>query len=787
MSKSWLTPEKISPPAILENSIGGHPLVLQTLVNRGFADIDSARGFLDPSCYTPSPSTDFPNLSSAADRITVAIQNKEPILIWGDFDVDGQTSTTLLVEALGELGANVSYHIPVRATEGHGIQLESLKQHLMRYPHPKLVLTCDTGISEHDAVAFAQARGVDVIITDHHELDETLPKAHTVINPHLLPHRHPLRTLPGVGVAYKLVEELFLREGKTTDSERYLDLVALGIVADVAEITGDTRYLLQLGLKTLRNTSRLGLQILYETADINPSQIDEGHIGFGIGPRLNALGRLSDANPIVEFFTTHDLSRARLLTNQLEGLNHRRKLLTDQVYQGALAQIERDRDLLGYAALVMAHPGWPNGVIGIVASRLAEQFGVPTILLNIQDDELARGSARGVEGIHIKDAIAAQRDLLLSFGGHAGAAGLSLSTTNISEFRTSLSRTIKRMTADQDMEPRLNIDDFVHLPELSLDLVDEIERLAPFGAGNPPLVLAAKDLKLINHTRIGSTQEHLRLVVEDREGNLQDVLWWRGVGETIPEKTARFDLAFIPGSNTFRGERKLQLQWVDYRLNDDQALPVETFPPTIEIIDYRNESHPLHLLEAIRSRGEIPVWAEGDAKSKVKGLDRHQLTLAKSLVVWTTPPSYWELQAATERVIPEVVYLFARDPGIDDVKAFLARLAGLVRHVLNAKDGITTLEELAANTAHREGTVRMGLFWLEAKGMICVDHEYCDADETKGNIIISTGTNSGRFELTEITDELKAMLAETAAFRKYLATTRIESLRLSPQNRTDIR
>ncbi|MBU0512679.1 MAG: single-stranded-DNA-specific exonuclease RecJ, partial [Chloroflexi bacterium] len=631
MPKPWLPPQGISSPSALQEAIGGHPLVAQTLARRGITDPEAARAFLDPAHYTPAPPSDLPGLTRAADRIEQAIQRCETILVWGDFDVDGQTSTTLLVESLQGCGANVTYHIPVRLTEGHGIKPEILAKFLTPNPltpnslTPTLLLTCDTGIAAHEAVEFANSRGLDVIITDHHDLPETLPDAYAIVNPKLLPHPHPLITLPGVGVVYKLVEELMDRRAKTEDRRpktadrrpktedgtqslapnlkspipnlqsqisnpqspisnlqspisnpqspisnpqspisnlqspipnlqspisnpqspiSNLDLVALGIVADVAEQTGDARYLLQLGLQALRNTPRLGLQTLMEVAQIIPAQLDEGHIGFGIGPRLNALGRLSDANPIVAFLTTDDPARARVVAHQLEGLNERRKLLTDQIYQAALSQIERDRSLLDHAALVLAHPGWHTGVIGIVASRLVDRFGKPAILLSIEGDGSARGSARSVEGVHITEAIAAQKEMLTGFGGHPMAAGLSLPVENIPRFRRGLSRAVRAMIGDQPPEAALQIDAYLPLAELSLDLVDDLERLAPFGAGNPPLILATRGLKLVSHTVIGRTREHLRLVVADEAGNAQNVLWWRGAGEPLPDDGSRFDLAY---------------------------------------------------------------------------------------------------------------------------------------------------------------------------------------------------------------------------------------------------
>ncbi len=794
--KNWIEPENITPPVELTELVGGHPLVAEVLARRGITTPEAARAFLDPAQYVPAPATDFPDLTKACTRIEQAIANHESILVWGDFDVDGQTSTTLLVEALRDLGAQVDYHIPVRAVEGHGIRLEVLQEKLLPTPNgqrPSLVITCDTGIAEHESIAYAQNLGVDVIVTDHHELAETLPDAWAVINPHRLPEGHPLGTLPGVGVAYKLIEALIDRRQQTADGEapvscpppeKYLDLVALGIVADVAEQTGDARYLLQKGLQVLRNTGRLGLKTLYEIAEILPNQLDESHIGFGIGPRLNALGRLSDANPIVEFFTTADPGRASILAHQLDGLNERRKLLTDQVYQGALAQIERDPALLNFNALVLAHPGWPKGVIGIVASRLVEKFGLPTILLHIPEDEnegaLAGGSARSVEGINIIEAIAAQADLLAGFGGHAGAAGMSLPVENIPDFRVDLSRTIRGMLPPEGLAASLKVDAFLPLPEIHLDLVDDLERLAPFGAGNPSLILAGRDLRLVSVTAIGRSKEHLRLVVEDQNEVVQNVLWWRGAGEPLPAENSRFDLAFKASANTFRGERRLQLEWVDFRYAAGQEIPVEVAKPSLEIVDYRREPHPMALLNALRGKPGLQIWAEGADKAKTGGYTRLELGNAEILAVWTAPPAHWEWQAVLEQVAPQTVYLFGREPGLDEPDTFLTRLAGLVKHVLNQKQGETSLEELAAAMAHRAGTVQMGLVWLAAKGYVSgkwkVKSEKWDMNienEQPEMLQLTLGTGVENANLGEVAAELKAMLTETAAYRRYFA--RVES------------
>jgi len=774
MSKIWLDPPETHPPPDLQAIFPGHPLIVQTLARRGFSDPDRARAFLDPACYKPTQPTELPGIISAANRIETAIQLGQKILVWGDFDVDGQTSTTLLVETLRNFDARVIYHIPVRATEGHGITLDVLKNYIQPdsvRSNPAILLTCDTGISEHQAIDYARACGVDVIITDHHELPTSIPEAFAVINPHFLPREHPLNSLPGVGVAFKLAEALHIRAGQPFGADRFLDLVALGIVADVAELSGETRYLLQRGLQALQNTDRLGLQVLYEMAEIIPEQLDENQIGFSIGPRLNALGRLSDANPIVEFLTTDDLSKVQVLAQQLEGLNHRRRLLTNQVFHGALAQIERDPSLIQYASIVLSHPGWPNGILGIVASRLVERYGKPTVLLSIDEVGQARGSARSAGNIHITQAIASQADLGIHFGGHGGAAGLSLPAHSIPEFRTRLSRTIRMTTSSEILFPGLQIDAYINLPQLSLDFLEDIEHLAPFGNGNPPLIIATRDLKLVSQTSIGREEEHLRLVVEDDTGNVKDVIWWRGSGESSPEEGVYFDLAYRVKSHSYRGEQQLQIEWVDFRLHEDQFELEGKNKPTIQIIDHRNVSAPLQVINNIRKAEDIQVWAEAIDKETLKCRDRFQLTPGKILVIWTTPPDLWQFKAAIEKVRPETVYIFAIHPNLDSLKPFLTRLLGLVKHVIKEKKGSVSIEQLTAAMAHTIDTIEMGLAWLNAKGYIHIN------PGKDNNLQLSVGNGKEMSEIEEITNELLEMLIETAAFRKYFQRVKIVALR----------
>jgi single-stranded-DNA-specific exonuclease len=365
----------------------------------------------------------------------------------------------------------VVYYVPVRGKESHGVHIESLKPILA--DGAKLILTCDTGITAHEAIDYANSHGAQVIVTDHHDPGETLPNAKVIINPKLLSNDHPLANLAGVGVAYKLAEAL---SGSNDFSRSLLDLVALGLIADVALLKGETRVLAKKGIQKLKEMNRLGLKAMAELAGANPETLTEETIGFTFAPRLNALGRLSDANPAVELLTTQDAARARVLAAQIEGLNAQRRLLTSQVHEAAKAQLREHPELLNEPVILLSHPNWPGGVVGIVANRLVDRYHKPAILLNEADDGILRGSARSIEGLHITEAIASQKELLLGFGGHPMAAGLSFKKENLTFLRKGLGQAIEKQLGEAVFEePTLQIDTWLGLNEITLDLADSID------------------------------------------------------------------------------------------------------------------------------------------------------------------------------------------------------------------------------------------------------------------------------------------------------------------------
>ncbi len=736
----------------LSTSLNLPPLIAQTLVRRGISDIDSARAFLHPDSL---PSTPFPGIEKAVEYIILATRQNTPICVWGDFDVDGQTSTTLLVQTLQAIGANVNYYIPIRGKESHGVHIESLKPIIDN--GVKLIVTCDTGITAHEAVDYASSRGVDVIVTDHHDLGETLPNAKAIINPKLLPKDHLLANLAGVGVAYKLAEALLGTWNLTPDT--LLDLVALGLIADVALLKGETRSLAQKGIEALRSTKRLGLKVMAELAGANLETLTEETIGFTFAPRLNALGRLSDANPAVELLLTQDSSRARVLAAQIEGLNTQRRLLTSQVYEAAEAQLHENPNLLTEPAIILSHRDWPGGVVGIVANRLVERYHKPAILLTESDDNILRGSARSLEGLHITEAIAAQKAILHGFGGHPMAAGMSLDADKLTEFRRGLGKAIeKQLGQTVREEPTLQIDAWLGLNEINLELAAALESLAPFGAGNPELTLATRGVHLKSASTIGKTKEHRRLNVEDKNGNTQSILWWNGADEELPEEGSRFDIAYSLRASSYRGQKQVTLQFEEFRMVEEK--PVEIRKSKIDIRDLRLES--VSLLTKLQEQSPaLQIWAEG--ADKAKGKNRYELTQADEFAIYTTPPSPAELRAALETVKPKTIYLFAISPAAEKTDDFLVRLAGMTKFAIQKREGRVKLTELAAATAHREATVRLGIAWLAAGGHLVIESDEDELRLAKGDGI------ANQYLQRELYTAVKGLLEETAAYRTHFA------------------
>ncbi len=744
----WREATPVPVPAALREAVGGHPLVAQTLAQRGILTPVEARRFLDPDHYAPAASDELPDMDAAVGCLQRVIRERGEVLVWGDFDVDGQTATALLVTALRDLGARVRWHVPNRFREGHGLHLPTLRQKL---GDADLLLTCDTGIGAHDALAWAQGQGAAVVVTDHHKLTDSLPPASAVINPQRLAEGHALRELPGVGTAFKLIEALY--GGRSC--EHLLDLVALGIVADVMRQVDDTRWLLQRGLHALRATERPGLRALMTAIGIRPAALTESDIGYALAPRLNAFGRLADASAGVELLTGDDPERIAALVKDVEELNDKRRFLTQQVEASARQQIERDPSLLDYAALVLSQPGWHGGVLGIVAGRLAEVYGCPALLLGEQDG-LASGSARSVAGCDIVAALDSQADLLGGYGGHSMAAGLRMDSAHIPALRRGLSRAVREQRGDDPPPPELQIDASLKLEEVSLDLARQLGRLAPFGNGNPPLTLVARDLRLLRRRQLDRRGDHLELTVADSEDVERRVIWWSGDAEALPQGS--FDMAFTLRENEYRGQREALMEWLGALMREGEVVVRRR---TWETIDCRRHPAPRERLAGLLAADpDALVWREGG--TDLEGVDRFSLRPAGTLVVWTIPPDAVTWQAALKAVRPQQVAIFAQAPPWGTAQELLNLVAGMAKFALRQRDGVLSLDLLAARAAQPQLTIQTCIEWLDRSSQL----RFARIDEDQW-VVTRAPDGLAQPPDRDIAERLRSQMQESAAWRRH--------------------
>ncbi len=465
---SWEYPSQL---AVIVQEFDLQEVTAALLAQRGYTS--NARAFLNPDFYRPALPDALPDLPQAAERLYTAYQKQESVLLWGDMDTDGLTATALLYEALAGLGMDVWYHIPQK----HGIDVKTLDE-ICKQKRPTVLVTCDTGSSATAAARFARENRLDFIVADHHALPPTLPAVTALVTPRRLPAHHPLEPLSAVGVVFLLVQQLYEKLHKTHDLNRFLDWVALGLVADAVPLVDDGRYLVQRGLKVLQSSKRPGLVALAEIAGVELSTVTEKEIGFEFAPRLNVFGRLGSAENGFKLLLTRSEGEARILAAQADALNHKRRLLTRQIRQAVQEQIQKDPTLLNWSALVLENPHWEGGVVGAAATQLAEEYQRPVVLLVSGEHETASGSVRGWGGYNVLAALETVSDLLRSFGGHEQAAGLSLLTENIPAFRRRFSNALAAQQVE--LQPT-EADGILPLARATLDLARNLEKLAPFG------------------------------------------------------------------------------------------------------------------------------------------------------------------------------------------------------------------------------------------------------------------------------------------------------------------
>ncbi|HXC69388.1 MAG TPA: single-stranded-DNA-specific exonuclease RecJ [Pyrinomonadaceae bacterium] len=564
-AKRWIVREHDAERAAsLARVLGVSPILAALLINRGYADERAARVFLSPTYDQLHEPYDMLGMKEAVARLQHAITNGERVLIYGDYDVDGTTGTAILLRALKLLNANVGFHIPHRFTEGYGIQQAALEKAFA--DGCKLVVSVDCGIRAHEPLYWARTVGLDVIITDHHLPDEKegAPPAFAVLNPNQLGCEYPDKNLAGVGVAFKLVHALFRENGREAQVPAFMKVVAIGTVADVAKLTGENRTIVAIGLKDLARVANPGLRALISVAGCGDGKgMTAYDLGFRLGPRINAAGRMDAASAVVELFDTRDSEEARRLANHLDARNEERKTVQQQIIDLAIAELGEDRRD-NYVA-VIAGEGWHRGVIGIAASKIAERLNRPCVVLSI-DGELAHGSGRSIEAYHLLNGLTACSDLFEKFGGHSHAAGIAMRPERIAEFRRRLNDHAASVLTPQDLEPSVNIDLELPPDAIAFSLARELEALEPFGAGNPRPVFMTKNLRSLSEPAV-IKDRHLKLRLAGPQNRPLEAVWWNCIespGQT-PDLRGSIELAYMLETQAWNGDYKMQLNVIDLK------------------------------------------------------------------------------------------------------------------------------------------------------------------------------------------------------------------------------
>jgi single-stranded-DNA-specific exonuclease len=560
----WAVAERPAPDLLegIRQELKIPSVMAKILINRGIRDVEEARAFLYPSLDHLVDPFAMRDMGAAAERIWRAIDEGQPIGIHGDYDVDGVTGTALLVRSLRALGADVRFHIPNRLDEGYGISCSAIDEDHRQ--GVRLMVSVDCGITAVSEAAYARRLGIDLIVTDHHEPGE-LPQAEAVVNPKRADCDYPFKDLPGVAIAFKLADAVYrYREVDRGPVYRDLDLVALGCAADIVPLVGENRVLVTYGLEQMQHTENLGLQALLENVGLSDTHLGTGQLIFVLAPRINAVGRMGSAMAAVTLLITEDRDEAKQIAELLEHQNQKRRQIDEQTLQEALAMVERDVDPDRDRGVVLASDHWHPGVIGIVASRIAEKVHLPTVLIAV-DGAQGKGSGRSIPGFDLYAALSRCQPHLAAFGGHKYAAGLTVDRDQIEPLREAFLKVAEETLRTEEMVPQLSIDDEISLNQIDSRLVALLKQFAPFGPQNMRPVMVSRGVEVVGAPEIVG-RNHIKFKARHK-GRVLDCIGF-DLGHLVYRLTPgedNLDMAYVIEENRWRGRKTIQLRVKDLR------------------------------------------------------------------------------------------------------------------------------------------------------------------------------------------------------------------------------
>lgn len=698
-----------------KNEISEKSLLKRLLVSRGIKTDDEMREFLNPLEFTPYQPDVFTDMEKTVERLSHAIDNQEKIVIYGDFDADGVTSTSLLYRTFSHLGANVNYFIPDREKEGHGFDTKALVK-LMTALKPKVIISVDCGISDVEAVNFIKSFKIDVIITDHHEAPEELPNAYAIINPKAKNALNEnlsakdidsLTSLAGVGVAFKVATGLLQHYGKTDFISSILPYVAVGTVADVVPLVHENRYLVTKGLDLISKGKHYGLKRLIERAGYTVENgVSAETIAFGVAPRINASGRLDTVEEAIKVLISDNPQEIEMAISNLEEFNKIRQNLCQETFAEAddMVQKEGNRN----PAIILFNSKWHVGIIGIVASKLVEKYYKPTFLMTYSEEtKQIKCSARSIEGVHLYETISSISELLDGFGGHSLAAGLAFSPEKypFKQVKEQLLRAVKEMTTGKDLKPFLKIDLELTPDDITVDLVEEISKMEPFGASNPNPVFAIKNLKLKQKRLMGENKNHLRLTVQQGANELTCVRWQQGDISLVNGDP--LDVAFHPQINEYNGNTSVQLVVEDIH---SEYLKEEEHESAhkLKIYDHRKKTDILQQVNDYikNAKQNIMVFAENKQILEMlkpfnsiseKIFTRENPSPCSSVMFFDYPADKETFENILRETSPQSIHLMNYDIKYFDDKEFLKTITGMLKFAHNNNNGKVELRRCASH------------------------------------------------------------------------------------------
>ncbi len=700
---------------------------------RGIKGEEARRDFLNPLGITLMHPNAFCDMPKAVERIVKAIDEKENILVYGDFDADGVTSTSVLMKTFAYLGANVDFYIPDREAEGHGLNTKALVQ-LLTKKKPKLIITVDNGISSLEEVKFINSFGRDVIITDHHEAPEELPPAYAIINPkamnaldeQLTPAQiNSLTSLAGVGVAFKLAQGVLEKYNKLDFSYEILPFVTVGTIADLVPLIGENRYFVTKGLELIAAGKHYGIKRMLDVAGVGTDNgLTAEQIAFTIAPRINASGRIDNVDAAVKVMISENKQEIEMAIIALENYNKLRQEMCSQTFAEAdeIWRNSRSRD----NAIVLHSKDWHIGIIGIVASKFVEKYYKPTFIMNYNEETKSfRCSARGVKELNIYDILSSVSDYLDGFGGHQMAGGCSFSEEKASfdTVKKAINKTVDEMLNGQKLTPSLDIDMELSIDDVDVSLVEAISKLEPFGMANPSPSFVVRNLVLKQKKLMGSTKEHLKLTVETKNGTMDCVWWSRGDIPLIAGD--RLDIAFAPQLNTFNGVTSVQLILKDVH---SDALKEEETSKT-KIYDHRKKTNILAQVNDYIKNSKLKICAFVEDRSileKLKPFEGIMQCVSKRdnaqksdvLMFFDYPADEDILQKVMTTVSADAIHYMNYPKGKYNEEGILKTFSGMIRYTCNTLDGDFNIERAASALGVTDDVVEVLLEMFEDVGMI---------------------------------------------------------------------